>query len=100
MSVEFLEGLMIPVIVGICLCAGYLIKSWDKIPNKFIPTILALIGVVFALWVNSWNATPEIILSGIVSGLGSSGLYDSYKHIFGSENGRDTDEHLTEEGEE
>ena len=100
MSVEFLEGLMIPVIVGICLCAGYLIKSWDKVPNKWIPTILAVIGVIFALWINGWSATPDIILSGIVSGLGSSGLYDSYKHIFGSENGRDVDEHLTEEGEE
>ena len=89
MSVEFLEGLMIPVIVGICLCAGYLIKSWDKIPNKWIPTILAVIGVVFALWVNGWNATPEIILSGIVSGLGSCGLYDTYKHLFveGKKNG-------------
>lgn len=82
MSVDFLEGLMIPVIVGICLCVGFLIKSWDKVPNKFIPTILAVIGVVVALWMNGWSGTPEIILSGIVSGLGSCGLYDTYKHLF------------------
>ena len=88
MSVEFLNDFMIPVIVGICLCVGYLIKSWDKIPNKWIPTILAVIGVIMALWVNGWSGTPEIILSGIVSGLGSCGLYDTYKHIMeGKKNG-------------
>ena len=88
MSIEFLNDFMIPVIVGVCLCVGYLIKSWDKIPNKYIPTILAVIGVIFALWLNSWSATPEIILSGIASGLASCGLYDTVKHIAeGKKNG-------------
>lgn len=88
MSVEFLNEFMIPVIVGVCLCIGYLIKSWDKIPNKYIPTILAVIGVIMALWVNKWSATPEIILSGMISGLGSCGLYDAIKHIVeGKKNG-------------
>lgn len=88
MSVEFLESLMIPVIVGICLCIGYLIKSWDKVPNMYIPTILAVIGVIVALWLNGWNGTPETILSGMISGLGSCGLYDAIKHIVeGKKNG-------------
>lgn len=99
MNIDFNEY-MIPVIVGICLCVGYLIKSWDKVPNKWIPTILAVIGVIMGVWINQWSATPEIILSGIISGLGSSGVYDTYKHLFGSENGKDNNEHLTEEGEE
>lgn len=60
----------------------YVIKSWKKVPNKWIPTILAVIGVIVALWVNGWSATPEIVLSGLVSGLGSCGLYDTYKHFF------------------
>ena len=81
MSVDFLNGFIIPVIMGICLCIGFLIKSWDRVPNKYIPTILAVIGVVIALWLEKWNATPEVILSGLISGLGSCGFYDAIKHI-------------------
>lgn len=82
MSTDFLTNAMIPVIVAICLCVGFLIKSWEKVPNKWIPTILACIGVVLALWLNTWSATPDILLSGLVSGLGACGLYDTYKHFF------------------
>lgn len=73
---------MIPTIVITCLCVGYMVKSWVLIPNKFIPTILGVIGVVLSVWLNQWNVTPEIIMTGLVSGLGSCGLYDTYKHFF------------------
>ena len=82
MSMDFLNSIMIPVIVSICLCIGFIFKSWKKVPNKWLPTILAVIGVIVALWVNGWSATPEIVLPGLVSGLGSCGLYDTYKHFF------------------
>lgn len=83
MNMDFLNDFMIPIVVGICLCIGYLIKTWKKVPNKWIPTILAVIGVIISLWVNSWNATPETILSGLASGLASCGLYDTFKHFVG-----------------
>jgi hypothetical protein len=73
---------MIPTIVIICLCVGYMVKSCTVIPNKFIPTIMGVIGVVLSMWMNHWSATPEIIMTGLVSGLGSCGLYDTYKHFF------------------
>ena len=69
MNLDFLTAFMIPVIFGICLILGFLIKSWEKVPNKWIPTIVAVIGVVIALWVNTWSATPEIVLQGLASGL-------------------------------
>ena len=35
------------VVVVACLVVGYIIKtSFDKIPNKYIPTILAVVGEV------------------------------------------------------
>lgn len=82
MNLDFLIDYMVPVIIGICLCLGYLIKSWEAIPNKWIPTILAMIGLTVALWIHKWAATPEIILMGMVSGLASCGLYDTFKHMF------------------
>lgn len=103
MSIDFLTNAMIPVIVGICLCLGFLIKSNEKVPNKWIPTILAVVGVAVALWINGWRATPDVLLSGLVSGLGACGLYDTYKHFFvEGKVGKtyDDDEYLTDEGGE
>ena len=46
-DVGFLADFMIPVIVGICLCVGYVIKKWVKdVDNKYIPTVCALLGVI------------------------------------------------------
>lgn len=37
----FLTEFMVPVIVGICLCIGYVVKKWIKdVDNKYIPTIV------------------------------------------------------------
>lgn len=82
MNLDFLSDYMIPVIVGICLCVGYIIKSWEKVPNKWIPTILTVIGLAIAMWIHRWSATPDIILKGLASGLASCGLYDTFKHFF------------------
>lgn len=96
---EFLEGLIVPVIMAICLCLGFIIKNFEKIPNKWIPVILAAVGVIIALW-ESWRTiTPGTIAGGLASGLAACGAYDTYKHFFGSENGKDADEELTEESD-
>ena len=75
----FLTEFMVPVIVGICLCVGYVVKKWIKdVDNKFIPTICAVLGVFLAIWLNSWTVTPAIILSGLLSGLASTGLHQLF----------------------
>lgn len=85
MSMEFLESLIVPVIMAICLCVGVMVKRFDSIPNKWIPVILAVVGVIIALW-ESWGAiTPGTIAGGMISGLAACGAYDTYKHFFGSE---------------
>ena len=78
---EFLNEYSAPVIVGICLCIGFILKNLvttDKI-NKFIPLIVAVIGVVVNAWLNAWTITPEILLSGMFSGLASTGMHQLFK---------------------
>ena len=79
MDVTFLTNFAVPIIVGICLCIGYVLKNLvttDTI-NKYIPLIMAVIGVVLNAWMNM-SFTPEILLGGLVSGLASTGLYEAF----------------------
>ena len=76
---EFLNEYMIPVVLGICLVAGYIVKKWIKdVDNKYIPTIVTILGAFLAVWFNGWSITPEIILSGLVTGAASTGLHQVF----------------------
>ena len=79
---EFLNQFSIPVIVGICLCVGYILKNvvtTDKV-NKFIPLIMGILGLGLNMWINL-GVSPEIILGGLISGLASTGLYEAFKQF-------------------
>ncbi len=77
---EFLNEFMIPVVIGLCLCTGYVIKKWVKdVDNKYIPTIVTILGIILSVWINNWVFTPEVILGGMVSGLASTGLHQLFK---------------------
>ena len=76
---EFLNEYMIPVVLGICLVAGYIVKKWvSDVDNKYIPTIVTILGAFLAVWFNDWSITPEIILSGLVTGAASTGLHQVF----------------------
>lgn len=78
MDIEFLSEYMIPVIVGLCLCVGYVVKKWVKdVDNKYIPTICALLGVCVSVWISWPVVDPSVILSGLASGLASTGLHQA-----------------------
>ena len=75
MDVTFLTNFAVPIIVGICLCIGYVLKNivtTDAV-NKYIPLIMAVLGVILNSWINM-SFTPEILLGGLFSGLASTGL--------------------------
>ena len=85
---EIFDSYIVPVIVGICLCIGYVIKnlvSTDKV-NKFIPTIVAALGVFLAIWMNKFKISPEILLQGLISGLSSTGLYELFTQYIENKN--------------
>ncbi len=77
---EFLNEFMLPVVLGICLCFGYVLKNWIKdVDNKYIPTICAILGIVTSAWLSNWTVTPQVVLSGMISGLASTGLHQAMK---------------------
>lgn len=82
MDLTFLSKYAIPVIVGICLCLGFIIKyaiKTEKI-NRFIPLIMGVLGLGIAIWIEK-SVTPEIVLKGLFSGLASTGLYEAFRNI-------------------
>lgn len=80
---EFLNDYLVLIVVGICLCIGYVIKHLipsDRV-NKFIPLIMAVLGVVVNTWLNGFVFTPEILLGGLASGLASTGMHQVFKQF-------------------
>ena len=85
---EFLNDYLVLIVVGICLCVGYVIKHYiptDKV-NKYIPLIMAVLGVILNAWVNGFRFTPEILLGGLFSGLASTGAHQAFKAFIGKNN--------------
>ena len=80
---DFLNEFSIPVIVGICLRIGFVLKNLvttEKV-NKFIPLIVAVLGVVINVWLNAWTIAPDILLAGMFSGLASTGMHQMFKQF-------------------
>ena len=79
---EILSQFVIVAVMGICLALGYIIKnSLTFIPNKYIPLIMAVVGVGLNVWMNSGEFTPEILLGGLASGLASTGAFELIRNI-------------------
>lgn len=81
-DLSFLTNFTVPIIVGICLCVGYVLKNivTTDVVNKYIPLIMAVLGIALNTWMNM-NFTPEILLGGMVSGLASTGLHEAFKNF-------------------
>ena len=83
---EILNEYVIAVVVAICLGVGYVIKhSLSFIPNKYIPLIMAVLGIALNVWVNKGLFTPEILLGGLASGLASTGAFEAIRNIKGED---------------
>ena len=78
---EILSNYIVAITMAICLAIGYLIKhSLNFIPNKYIPLILAIIGIGVNIWINQ-TFTPEILLGGLASGLAATGAFEAVRNI-------------------
>lgn len=88
MDLSFISNFAVPIIVGICLCVGYILRHVVKtdVINKYIPVIMGLLGVAVNVWINM-SFTPEILLGGLFSGLSSTGLHQVFKQLIN----KDTD---------
>lgn len=81
LDLNVLGNYLVLVVVGICVCIGYVIKtSFSFIENKYIPCIMALLGCALNVWI-SGGISPEVILGGLFSGLASTGLHQAFKNL-------------------
>lgn len=81
MNVNYLTEFINPIVMGICLCSGYAIKTaFEKIPNKYIPLCMLVLGTVLSC-VISLKFDAVTILSGMISGLASTGCYELLKNL-------------------
>ena len=75
MNIEF-NDYTVPIITLACLGVGYVLKKWMPTDNKYIPTILAILGAISGIIVCGF--TYEGIAKGMISGLASVGLHQAF----------------------
>lgn len=76
---EILNAYLIPEITVLCLLLGYIVKKWVKdVDNRWIPTIVAVVGIAAAIAMNLDNVTIGVIVGGGVSGIASTGLHQLF----------------------
>ncbi len=65
------------VVLVACLIVGYILKtSFESFPNKYIPTVLAFVGLVLNLAVS--GLTIENAVYGALMGLASTGMHQAF----------------------
>lgn len=75
-----INAYVVPEIIAFCLVLGFIIKKWVKdVDNKWIPTIVAVVGIGLSVLMNLDSLSVGAIVGGAVSGLASTGLHQMFK---------------------
>jgi hypothetical protein len=83
---EILADYVVIIVMAICFAVGYIIKhSLDFIPNKYIPLVMGILGVILNSWVNAWMFTPDVLLGGLASGLAATGAFELGRNLLGDD---------------
>lgn len=78
--VKILNENFVVVVFMACLIIGYIIKtSLDMIPNKYIPTILAVFGAILNGVTIGFSV--ESVVYGALMGLASTGMHQVFKNF-------------------
>lgn len=84
MELTDLTQYFVLVVMVACLVLGYVIKkSFDFIPNKYIPAILALVGAVLNPIASGLSV--ETVVYGALTGLASTGLHQAFSKFIEKE---------------
>lgn len=77
MDFSTLTEFFVLVVLVACLVVGYIIKTtFDFIPNKYIPTILAVFGAILNVIVSGLSVNS--LVYGAVMGLASTGMHQAF----------------------
>ena len=87
LDLSVISNYLVVAVILVCCCIGYVIKtSLDFIPNKYIPLIMACLGVVLNYFIAGYfNA--NVLLGGMLSGLSSVGLHQAFKNLIENQEG-------------
>lgn len=75
MNIDF-ENYLIPIITVGCMCVGFVMKKWLPTDDKWIPTVLLLLGAISGAIL--FGLDYEGIVKGMLSGLASVGLHQVF----------------------
>ena len=75
MNINF-ENYLIPIITIGCLCIGFVLKKWMPADDKWIPTILLVLGAISGAILFGFDY--EGIVKGMLSGFASVGLHQAF----------------------
>ena len=67
------------VVVVACLVLGYIIKTLEFVSNKYIPTILAVVGAILNAVVQ--GVSVDAVVYGALMGLASTGMHQAFKQF-------------------
>lgn len=82
---EILNEYIVLIIMTGCVGIGYIIKhSLDFIPNKYIPLILGIIGILMNIW-NAGELSVNVVVGGLASGLAAVGVFEGVRNIISKE---------------
>lgn len=85
MNFEDLTQYFVLVVMVACLVIGYILKtSFDRVPNKYIPTILAVVGAVLNAAVS--GVSIESVVYGALMGLASTGMHQAFTRFIENKN--------------
>ena len=80
-DLDLYMGLINGGVMLFCLAIGYIIKtSIPTIDNKYIPLIMGITGIIIAIF-NAQGVDFNILLSGLITGLSSTGLYETFRNL-------------------
>lgn len=80
MDINIIDEMIMPIITAACLCIGFVMKKWMPTDDKWIPTMLLVVGAISGLIL--FGADYEGVVKGMVSGLAAVGLHQTFKqHI-------------------
>ena len=66
----------------ICFVVGYIIKHFiPKLPNKFIPLILAILGLFLNIAFSGWKFNFDIAVTGLCSGIVATGSFELVRNL-------------------
>lgn len=93
MDASIFEQFIVPIALVAAFVVGYVVKNAvpNETVNRFIPLICAVVGAVVCCWAE-YSITAMTVVTGLVSGLGATGLYEGFKQIAIASSGEDTAE--------